>query len=227
MALILNIETTTDVCSVCLSQEEKILTKAFTDVPFQHAARITRLIEQCFQSAHLPMSKLEAIAISQGPGSYTALRIGISAAKGIAYGLDIPLIAIDTLQALAMAASRKFGGEALYHPMIDARRMEVYTAPFDRNGKALGPARSMIIDSNSFEEEVQAGQMIILSGNGAAKCKAILPSAQIQDLNIFCDSEYLVSLAQTAFRQQNFVDMAYFTPVYLKPPNITISKKKL
>ena len=227
MTTLLNIETATDICSICISRDRVVLAREATDEAFQHAAKITLLIKQCLETAELALADIDAIAVSRGPGSYTALRIGISVAKGIAYALDKPLIAVDTLQALAVATAAIHQKDGQYYPMIDARRMEVYTAPFDRGGKRLADAESRVIDEQSFQEEIEQGHDLILSGNGAAKCKAVLPSEQIIHHEVYCDSLHLVELAHRAFEQKDFVDIAYFTPFYLKPPNITIAKKKL
>jgi tRNA threonylcarbamoyladenosine biosynthesis protein TsaB len=185
------------------------------------------LIKKCLGKAELTLGQIDALAVSRGPGSYTALRIGISVAKGIAYALDKPVVAVDTLQSLALASAAIAQEDGIYYPMIDARRMEVYTAPFDRFGVPLGEPRASVIDQDSFREEIRQGFRIFLSGNGAAKCKAVLPSEQVKDLRVFCDSAHLVPLARRAFEAADFVDIAYFTPFYLKPPNITIPKSKL
>lgn len=227
MATILNIETATNICSICISRDHLILAQKATNQPFQHAAQITLLIKGCLEKAGLALREIDAIAVSRGPGSYTALRIGISVAKGIAYALDKPIIAVDTLQSLALATATFLKKNAIYYPMIDARRMEVYTAPFDQSGNALGEPESKVISEGSFRQEVDEGRHIVLSGDGAAKCKAVLPSPQIEYLALFCDSAHLVPLAHNAFESRNFVDIAYFIPLYLKPPNITIAKKKL
>jgi len=224
---ILNIETATDTCSICISRDQRILAQETINEPFQHAARITLLIKACLEKAALTLDEIDALAVSRGPGAYTALRIGISVVKGIAYALDKPVIAIDTLQALALATANSIKKEGIYHPMIDARRMEVYTASFDETGKRLSEAESKIITEDSFQEEIKEGKSIFLSGNGAAKCTAVLTSKQIEYLEVYCDSAHLVPLAHRAFEAGNFVDIAYFTPFYLKPPNITIAKKKL
>lgn len=227
MALILNIETATDICSICISSGEKVLALEATDQPFQHASQITLLIKKCLKKAERTLGQIDAVAVSRGPGSYTALRIGISVAKGIAYALDKPIIAVDTLQSLALASATVAQEDGIYYPMIDARRMEVYTAPFDRTGAPLDQPEARIIHEDSFQEEIGQGHRIFLSGNGAAKCKAVLTSGQVEDLQVFCDSVHLVPLARRAFEAGDFVDIAYFAPFYLKPPNITIPKSKL
>lgn len=227
LAIILNIETATEICSICISREEEILARRATDESFQHAARITLLIQECAREAGLRLSEIDAIAVSRGPGSYTALRIGLSVAKGIAYALDKPIIAVDTLQSLALATAQVAGKEALYYPMIDARRMEVYTAPFDRTGQPLGEPEARIITEDSFRAEIEAGRRVILSGNGASKCKSVLQYPQIEFVPLLNDSAHLIPLARRAFRERDFVDIAYFTPFYLKSPNITIPRKRL
>jgi tRNA threonylcarbamoyladenosine biosynthesis protein TsaB len=225
MALILNIETATDICSVCVSRGAKILSLKESDQGYDHAAQITLMIEACLKEAGCKIDELAAVAVSRGPGSFTALRIGAATAKGICYSLGVPLIAIDTLQSLALATSLKEKKQALYCPMIDARRMEVYTAVFDAAGQPLTEAHSLIVQNDSFSQYLNEGQELVFSGNGAGKCRGALDSPAMHFSDVTCSAKHLVELAAQAFQEEAFSDIAYFSPFYLKPPNITNPKK--
>jgi len=226
MAYILLLETATEICSVGISQGGKVLASSNAEKGYQHSERLTILIEEVVKQAEITLQDLSAVAISKGPGSYTALRIGTSTAKGICYALNLPLIAIDTLTALAYAAYQKSSNEdTLYCPMIDARRMEVYTCIFDAQLQAVLPAQSMIIDQNSFEDYFDNNKEIIFIGNGAQKCQVVLtnPLAKFED--IVCDAQHLAVLAAEKFKKEDFEEVAYFVPTYGKAPNITKPKK--
>jgi tRNA threonylcarbamoyladenosine biosynthesis protein TsaB len=227
MAFILNIETATDICSVALSEGERLLQLEEAREPFKHAAQLTLLIQAILKRADKNLSELDAVSISSGPGSYTSLRVGTATAKGICYALDKPLIAVDTLQALALACLKQEREEGLYYPMIDARRMEVYTAGFDATNERLTKAYALIVDEKTFAEPRAKGQQIILCGSGAAKCKTVLPEEGILYSNIQCTAAHLIPLALRAFETEQFEDVAYYDPLYLKPPNITKAKKIL
>ncbi len=227
MALILNIETATDICSVGLSQDGQPIFRKDASGTFQHASQITLLVEACANAADIQLADLDAVAVSAGPGSYTGLRVGTSTAKGICYALDKPLLAIPTLETLAHAAHLVQPGEAYFIPMIDARRMEVYTAVFDQTTNALSETEAKIIDEAAFEEWRTQGKPIFLCGDGAEKCRAILNDPIFQYLPILCSADHLAALAEKAFQKKQFADVAYFSPFYLKPPNITKSKKNI
>ncbi|NUO02196.1 MAG: tRNA (adenosine(37)-N6)-threonylcarbamoyltransferase complex dimerization subunit type 1 TsaB, partial [Saprospiraceae bacterium] len=174
MPLILNIETATDVCSVCLSQNGGVLALR-EDAPTQdHAARITLMISSCFEETGLPMTALDAVAVSDGPGSYTSLRIGLATAKGICYALDKPLIAIGTLDAIAWAALADLPAADICVPMIDARRMEVYWQVFDRKNQPLREPEACILHPGLFEPWLQSGQSIVCAGTGSNKAQSLL-----------------------------------------------------
>ena len=229
MAYILNIESATDVCSICISDNDKIL--AVQETVSNHASQITMMIEKCLLEAHLKMKNLDAVAISNGPGSYTSLRIGASTAKGICYALDIPLIAVDTLKALALNAYLNLKDEeALYCPMIDARRMEVYTAVFkaEKNGLKLEePMKPLIVETDTYNHYFDDNKRIIICGNGADKCSTIIDNKHLIFFKSICSSTYLVPLSIKLFFDKQFVDIAYYTPQYLKAPNITKPKNIL
>jgi tRNA threonylcarbamoyladenosine biosynthesis protein TsaB len=228
MSLILNIETATDTCSVALAEGGMLL--AFREVQtLNHAGQLTLFIEECLAEAQLKLSDVKAVAISNGPGSYTALRVGSSTAKGICYALDLPMIAIDTLESLALATFEALGDSAaLYCPMIDARRLEVYGAIFSydtaEKRAVIEETQPIIIDSSSFENYFSAGKKIIFCGNGADKCRPFLTSewAMFHDAN--CSAKHLVKLSFAAFEKKQFINVAYHTPQYLKAPNITTPK---
>jgi len=240
--LLLHIESATDICSIALSKGEQIIGFNETTEAFQHASKMTLLIEATMQEAGHTLSELDAVSVSQGPGSYTSLRVGFSTAKGICYALDKPLIVVSTLATLAGAmesligsghsaegasASAGISSPTYYLPMIDARRMEVYTAYYNEQLDEVKAPHPLIVTADGFEEELNQGIHLVLGGSGAPKCRTILEHKQIHWVEILCSARYLVPLALQAFDKKQFVDVAYTAPFYLKAPNITVSKKKL
>ncbi|MCX6269138.1 MAG: tRNA (adenosine(37)-N6)-threonylcarbamoyltransferase complex dimerization subunit type 1 TsaB [Bacteroidetes bacterium] len=229
MALILCIETATDVCSVALARDEKLLGLRESSVRNSHSALLTTFIDELFQSRDIHFNELDAVAVSMGPGSYTGLRIGVATAKGFCFALDKPLIAVPTLQAMARGLNFKFQisnfkferqnptAEILMCPMIDARRMEVYCAIYNLNNKELRDVRADIIDEFSFQEFL-AEAVVVFGGEGSDKCKPILgnhPNAIFMD-GFQASAQYMTGFAEEKFRQQQFEDLAYFEPFYLK-----------
>lgn len=227
MPLILNIETATDVCSVCLSRDGLVLALREMAPTLDHAAQITLMIEACFQEVGLPLAALDAVAVSDGPGSYTSLRIGLAAAKGICYALEKPLIALSTLQSIALAAQKQSPDADIYAVMIDARRMEVYLQVFDSNNQPLADAEACILEATLFESQLHEGFTIVCAGNGSPKAQSLLTAPRISFANTVCSATHLVPLAEAAFYKNAFADIAYHAPFYLKPPNITTPKKGL
>ena len=229
MSYILNIESATDICSVAISQDDRVL--ALQERQGNHSAQMTLMIEHCLMEAQLQMRDLAAVAVSNGPGSYTSLRVGASVAKGICYALDIPMIAVDTLETLAAAAFHALKDpEAFYCPMIDARRMEVYTAIFTANteGVVLSNAlESLVIEENNFDKYFIENKRIVFCGNGAAKCRTIIRNEKAIFFENICSSMNMIPLSTTYYNKKQFVDIAYYTPLYLKAPNITQAKKIL
>jgi tRNA threonylcarbamoyladenosine biosynthesis protein TsaB len=232
MSYILNIETATDICSIAVSYEGKILSLV-EEANNNHASRITLMIEEALAEAKINIKDLAAVAMSNGPGSYTSLRVGTSTAKGICYALDIPLIAVDTLTALAYSVFNDLEkADMLYCPMIDARRMEVYSVVFEEKGEntegppltILEPLNNVIVDENTFKNYFEQGKKIVLTGNGAAKCMEVINSVNILHVDKLCSAAYLIPLSTEAFLKKAFVDVAYHTPQYLKSPNITTPK---
>lgn len=227
MSKILCIETATDICSVSLSHDGKTIALAETAKGFSHASTLTILIQNCLEEVSLTLNELNAIAISQGPGSYTGLRIGVSVAKGICYALDKPMIAIDTLEALAWACAEEEKQDVHYSPMVDARRMEVYTAMYNLKGKEEQSVNALIVEENAFEAIFSKEETIIFCGNGSEKCQPILTSPFAKFSPIICSAKHLSFLAKKYFDEGNFCDVAYFSPLYYKSPNITIPRKNL
>lgn len=227
MALLLLIETATDICSIGISDGLQVLSLHDAPEGYQHAARITLLIEKCLEEAGCTLPELDGVALSSGPGSYTSLRVGAATAKGICYSLDKPLLVVDTLQSLALATLKQEREEAAYFPLIDARRMEAYTAGFDAANERLTETEAIILTENSFSEYLIAGQTLVLSGNGAEKCRAVLPQQGVLYSSVRCSAAHLAPLALPAFENGTFADVAYYSPFYLKPPNITRPRKLL
>jgi len=226
MPLILNIETATQHCSVALARNGNIVAIRESDEKNIHAAMVTVFSDEVCSEAGIKMSELDAVAVSMGPGSYTGLRIGVSAAKGFSYALNIPLIAIPTLQSMALTASlleRK--DDILYCPMIDARRMEVYTALYDAENKEIKKTEALIIDEKSFDVELKSSS-ILYFGDGAEKCREVLDLKGM----IFLDgikptSSSMAVISNEKFNSGSFEDLAYFEPYYLKdfiagPPKV-------
>ncbi len=227
MAKFLNIESSGPVCSVCVSDGEQILSLKATEKVFQHTEKITLLIDECMEKAGIKLNDLDAVVISGGPGSYTALRVGTATAKGICYALNKPLIAIDTLKSLAVKAISLQKEDAWYCPMLDARRMEVYTNIYDANGNSSNEPEARIIGETSAAEFPQDGKTVYLFGNGSEKCVPFLPPPKFRTMEVKLSAENLVPLALEKFARKDFADLAYFSPYYLKSPNITKAKPKL
>jgi tRNA threonylcarbamoyladenosine biosynthesis protein TsaB len=229
MSLILNIESATDICSVAISQNTSVLALKETKGN-DHAANITLLIKACLEETKTSLTDLKAVAVSHGPGSYTSLRVGASTAKGICYALDIPLLVISTLEALALAAYHEVGdANAYYCAMIDARRMEVYTSTHAvqeaNNFNLVETTRPLVIEENSFEHLFHIPKKVFFAGNGVTKVQGVVKSELANYLNIECSAQHLPPLSMAAYLKQDFYNIAEYTPHYLKPPNITVSKK--
>lgn len=224
--MILCIETATTVCSVSLCHKGKLLDKKESTEEKSHASLLTVFIEDILKEAGLKAAELDAVAISKGPGSYTGLRIGVSAAKGIAYAAGLPLIAIPTTWIMYHGA-RTDEAYDYYCPMTDARRMEVYTAVYDKNGNTVIPVSALIITENSFTEILEKGKVLFF-GDGADKCRDIIshPSASFKG-SFRTSSAYMCTPAQEAFDNRVFEDTAYFEPFYLKDFIATIPKKNI
>jgi len=215
--IILHIETSTNVCSVALSENGNCIFSKSNADGMNHAALLSVFIAEGLVVLKSTAKKLDAVAVSSGPGSYTGLRIGVSTAKGLCYGYNIPLIAVSTLEVLTVQALKTVSDtEALFCPMIDARRMEVYAAFYNAKGVIQREISADIIDSDSYTEILEK-QAVFFFGNGADKCKTTLthPNAFFID-NLVPLAENMIAFAEKAFIEGNFVDVAYFEPFYLK-----------
>jgi tRNA threonylcarbamoyladenosine biosynthesis protein TsaB len=229
--MILCIETATGVCSAALCDDTRVMGVAEAPPGMSHAAGLTVIIGQLLGQHGISAEGLDAVAVSKGPGSYTGLRIGVSTAKGIAYGAGIPLIGINTLAAMCSGYLSLNPGVAypgtLLCPMIDARRMEVYNAVFTPEGTTVRETAASIIDETSFSDLLEEKRMIFF-GNGSDKCEGIIrhPNAVfVKDFNL--SASYLHLPAVRAMRDKHFEDVAYFEPYYLKEFIATIPRKLL
>ena len=233
MALILCIETGTDICSVGLSRDGELVSLRESDEGRDHAKRVGVFVDELLSETGIAPDELDAIAVGMGPGSYTGLRIGVSFAKGMCYGLQIPLVAVGSLDALAEVAIEdneagildvKDWNDAVLCPMVDARRMEVYTRLFNAAGEPLSEVSAEIVTEESFAEW-RKGRQLVIFGNGAAKCREILPDATY--VNITPSARGLARLAERRLQEGKTEDIAYFEPFYLKDFIVIPSKKKL
>ncbi len=241
MARILSIESGTEVCSVALGEEGELValrendSAASLDGNRIHGSSLALYVHEILQERGLGVEDLDAVAIGSGPGSYTGLRIGVSTAKGLCYGSGKPLIAVDSLTALADIALEEHEAGiadipegATLVPMIDARRMEVFCRPFRvANGAAepLGPTEALIISGENFAAERASAGGLVIFGDGAAKCAEVLPGARL--LNIASSARGMVALAEAKYRRGEFEDVAYFEPHYLKDFVVTTAKRKV
>ena len=227
MALILNIDTSTDICSVAIARDEHVVALKENDAGFNHSTLLGVYVDDLLKENNLTANDLDAVAVSMGPGSYTGLRIGVSLAKGICFGAGKPLIAVSTLEALANAVACRENEEAYYCPMIDARRMEVYTAIYDRIGNVVRDIHAEIIDENSFAD-LLSEHKILFFGNGSNKIKEVLkhPNAMFID-GVATSAGNMITLAERKFEDKKFEDVAYFEPFYLKDFVATVPKKKV
>lgn len=235
MALILNIETSTAVCSVSLGKEGKLLAYKENKEGMNHATHLTVFIDSILKENQLTTNDLDAVAVSMGPGSYTGLRIGVSTAKGICYGSNLPLIAVSTLQAMtapvlkdeAILSQLGDPGSSIFCPMIDARRMEVYTAFYSCDNKEIREVSAEIIDEESFASDLKKGE-IVFFGDGSTKCQSSLQSQNgIFIDNITPSAIGMIELSEAKFEAKAFEDVAYFEPFYLKDFVATTPKKNI
>ncbi|MEJ5995454.1 tRNA (adenosine(37)-N6)-threonylcarbamoyltransferase complex dimerization subunit type 1 TsaB [Pedobacter sp. Du54] len=227
MPTILQLETATPVCSVALSINGKTVALKEETAQNIHASKLTLFINDVMEQAGIKFSDLDAIAVSKGPGSYTGLRIGVSTAKGLCFALDKPLIGINTLSMIAagfLAEQPDYKG--LICPMIDARRMEVFTAIFDYNLMEVEATNAKIIDDSSFLALLDTYEMAFI-GNGAEKCSSTIQHKNAKFLTTnYNSASNMTLLANVAFTSKNFEDVAYFEPFYLKDFVFTVPKKK-
>ena len=233
MALILCIETGTEVCSVGLVNNGVLISLRESDAGRDHAKKVAVFVDELLKENDIQPDQIDAVAVGEGPGSYTGLRIGVSFAKGLCYALGKPLIAVSSLAALTAVAIEDYQAgiididnwdKALLCPMIDARRMEVYAQVFDNSGKALNDIAAEVVTESSFETFRATADQFIIFGNGATKCCEILGAKYI---DIAHSVRGMASIANAKFEVYDFVDVAYFEPYYLKDFVVTTSRKKL
>ncbi|NDW09130.1 tRNA (adenosine(37)-N6)-threonylcarbamoyltransferase complex dimerization subunit type 1 TsaB [Dysgonomonas sp. 520] len=229
MPHILYIDTATEVCSVAISNNEEIIFDRLETKGPSHASLLGVFVDDAVKFLRKENKKPDAVAVSCGPGSYTGLRIGVSEAKGLCYGMDIPLIALNTphIMAAGVAKSGMLDENTLLCPMIDARRMEVYAAIYNQKLEIVRDIQADIVDSDTYREYLKDNK-IAFFGNGSAKCKEEIDN----DNAIFLDNIYpkatdMISLAMDAYTNQRFEDVAYFEPFYLKEFVTTTPKKKV
>ncbi len=234
MALILCIETGTDICSVAIARDGELISLRESDEGRDHARQVAVFVDELLEEISLRPEELDAVAVGKGPGSYTGLRIGVSFAKGLCYGIQKPLIAIGSLDALTEVAREDYEAgildiegwdDAVLCPMVDARRMEVYTQRFTSRGEALSEVSAEVITAESFAAERVSDHPFVIFGNGAKKCEEVLSGATW--VAVAPSARGLVRLAEEAFEKAQFENLAYFEPFYLKDFVVTTSKKKL
>ncbi len=235
MALILHIETATPICSAALSKDRQLLKIKETNDPRSHATRLSPFIDELLKSSGLSVSDLDAISVSLGPGSFTGLRIGVSTVKGLAYGANLPVIGISTLQALTSRLISEnpddlrdlITDKLLLCPMLDARRMEVYTAFYSRGLELKRKVQADIIDADSYLEFLQSGPVVFF-GNGSDKCREIIQHPNAHFIaGIEPSARFMIQLAEIAWGKKDFLNTAYFEPFYLKDFIATIPKNRI
>jgi tRNA threonylcarbamoyladenosine biosynthesis protein TsaB len=236
MALILNIETSTKVCSVCVSLNGVVKGIKESCEEKSHAKLLTIFIDQLLNELDYKIVDFDAIAISKGPGSYTGLRIGVSTAKGLCYAKDLPLIAINTLQSMANGIILKANSNdisvddfenSILVPMIDARRMEVYSAFFNSKGEFIRDVKAEIIDENSYKD-ILSKQKMVFFGDGSEKIRKVVKHENAVFIkNIDPSSNDMAKLSELAYQEKQFEDVAYFEPFYLKDFVATVPKKNI
>lgn len=229
MSNILNIETSGKVCSVALTKDGCLEYQLDNKEGMRHADLLAPYVEKCMEELHRKEEKLDAVAVSIGPGSYTGLRIGLSLAKGLAFSLGVPLIGVDTLKVIAVKAmfrSMDWQGDEILVPMIDARRMEVFTAPYDFALNPLETQGPRIITPDSFADLLKERKVYFM-GDGAEKVKGVIehPNAFWID-GLYPMAKDMLALSEKALREGDFIDIAYSTPNYLKEYQTTTPKRK-
>lgn len=230
MSTIINIETSTEVCSVALCKDNEVIALKENKEGLNHAEMLTLFVDELLKENNITLKELDAIAVSKGPGSYTGLRIGVSTAKGLCYGAKLPLIGISTLQAMSVDAiikSEDIDKETWFCPMIDARRMEVFCAFYNKDNVIQKDISAEIIDENSFLDILEK-RKVVFFGNGADKCKlSITHKNAIFMKDILASAANMASLSNISYINNQFEDVAYFEPFYLKDFIATTPKKKL
>lgn len=216
--LLLHIETATEICSVALTLGNNVIGTRETNDGNSHSKNLLPFIDQVLKESHHTMNDLQGVVVSIGPGSYTGLRIGVSMAKGIAYSLGIPIITVSTLNSIAQGACHAMENPSncIFVPMIDARRMEVFATQYDALMNPMKEVEAIIVDQESFKNLLE-NNIVVFCGNGMPKCKELLATSENAR---FCDAAISAgNMLPTALRKwaaQDFADVAYFEPFYLK-----------
>lgn len=231
---IILIETSTELCSTAMASEGKIISYRESDRPRTHASLTAVFIDEMLRETGLKVQDCAAVCVSMGPGSYTGLRVGVSTAKGLCFGAGIPLLATGTLDALVWQGItgeyfRNSQGDPDFRyiiPMIDARRMEVYTAVFSPDGKQLTETEAKIIDGGSFAEQLAAGHVLFI-GDAADKCRTVITNPNAHFIQCCPKASSMLVPAMAEYKEKRFRDVAYFEPFYLKNFVATTSRKKL
>lgn len=229
MSRIILIETSTSLCSTALVEVGKVVCERISDEPRAHASKTALFVSEMLSEKGLKVSDCDAVAVSKGPGSYTGLRVGVSTAKGLCFGAGIPMISVGTLDTLvwqALDGNMLPEGCRYIIPMIDARRMEVYTGIFTPDGKQISPTVAQIIDADSFKDQLAEGPVLFI-GDGADKCKDTLTSPNARFIQCCPKAASMMHPAIDALEVKRFEDVAYFEPFYLKEFITTVSKKKI
>ena len=227
------IETGTDICSVGLVQNGELISLRESDSGRDHAKKVATFVDEILKLNNIQPEEIDAVAVGEGPGSYTGLRIGVSFAKGLCYGTGKPLIAVSSLAALTAVAIEDYQAgildiekwdEAVLCPMIDARRMEVYTQLFDSKGAPLTAISAEVVTEQSFADVRSSAKNFVIFGSGAAKCSETLGATLV---DITPSVRGMARIAENKYNSREFVDVAYFEPYYLKDFVVTTSKKNL
>ena len=229
MARIILIETAASLCSVALSEDGRITAEREAGGR-SHASLTAPFIKEVLESRGLRVKDCNAVCVSAGPGSYTGLRVGVSTAKGLCFGSSLPLVSAGTLDSLVAGALSKGlvpEGCSRIVPLLDARRMEVYTATFSAEGERLTGTSPVVVDGGSFREELSSGGTVLFIGDGAAKCSSVITDEKALFVPTVPRAADMAPLAEKAFNEKRFEDTAYFEPFYLKDFIATVSRKKL
>jgi tRNA threonylcarbamoyladenosine biosynthesis protein TsaB len=215
VSLLLHIDTAVDAASICISQHNKVLAEALNPNSRESAAWLQPALQQLVQDAGVSLQQVQAVSVSAGPGSYTGLRVGMATAKGLCYALGIPLIALNTLEVMAVAALPQVPAGALLCPMVDARRMEVFTAIYDRDIQPVLAPTNLIVAAESFDQWLVSNKLYFF-GNGSPKIKYLFKSEGAQFIPVTTNATSLVPIAFERFERQQFADLAYAEPNYVK-----------
>ena len=230
MERIILIETSTALCSAALAEDGVITSYRESSAPKAHASLTAVFIEEILSERGIALEDCDAVCVSMGPGSYTGLRVGVSTAKGLCFGSRKPLVAVGTLDTLVAQAAREIPDRIMnlkyVIPMIDARRMEVYSAVFTPEGQQITETAPAIIDENSFAAELEQGEVLFI-GDGAGKCADVIKHPNARFIQCHPDASAMLIPAVKAYKEKRFEDVAYFEPFYLKEFVATVSKKKL